>query len=134
MDALQLFEAMEFHDSGVDDFTWNASSGVLKLTIKLCNFMQDNYDEKKDPENTLGELVFTGVHDVICDPENALAPWGKETSREVLQFKATPVDEGRSRVTLVLSVTDFQPRTNDTHVIEFETDDVTWRPDSSLPG
>jgi hypothetical protein len=131
MDVTQLFNKLEFHDSSIDAYMWSAPSGVLTLKIELCNFNQDNYDEKTDPETIPGELIFTDVRDIICDPADALTSWSKSTTRGIIEFNATPTEKGWSKVKLVLAIRDFVSRATDTHVITFEANDATWRPGPS---
>ena len=68
MSLQQFFEQLYLHDSVVDRLEYLPHEQKLTLSLDLCNYMQDGYQEG-EPENIPGTLTFTEVSEFTTDPD-----------------------------------------------------------------
>lgn len=133
MNAVDLLRSMSFHDSVINRINFDHAANELHLVIELGNYNQNTYDATRDPEIILGELVFSGISDLSHQPDNALIPWSGGIDGEIIDLEAVPTGEKSVNIKLVIAVTNYQSKTNETSVFWFKAADVMWRPDPSAP-
>ena len=131
MNAVDLLRSMSFHDSVVNRINFDPTSRELHLAIELGNYNQSTYDATKDPETIPGELVFSGISDFNHEPDSALVPWSAGVDGEIIDLDADPAGEKDFNVKLVVTVTNYESKTNETLVFWLKAADARWQPDPS---
>lgn len=131
MSAADLLGAISFHDSVVNRITFHPESHELRLVIELGNYNQSTYDVARDPETVPGDLVFRGISELAVEPERALAPWSLDMDGEIITLDTERHVDGNFHVKLVVVLTDYRSRINETFLIRFKAADATWQPGST---
>jgi hypothetical protein len=126
MSLQQFFEHLYLHDSVVDRLEYLPQEQKLILSIDLCNYMQEGYQES-EPEHISGKLTFTGVNDFTTDPDLTSIEWGAHQNGQILDLSVVNVStKSAEKVETTIEVNNYITKIDTTYLITFFASDVEW--------
>jgi hypothetical protein len=137
MHIAEFFQQYSSHDSVITQVQFSPQQQMLTIILDLCNYMQRTF-HKGDRETIQGTLTFNGVDQLRTEPDpsilnvkdNVKDGLNDDSDAGILQVTVIPTHAAeRLIVKIVLAVTDYKAKREETCVLEFLSSSVDWKPD-----